>query len=112
MKTVIVTGGRDYDDWAMLQEVLNFINPDVVVQGGAWGADQMAVDWAEYNKKEFLTFNADRNKHGRAAGPIRNKEMLQANPKAVVVAFPGGAGTANCVRTAVELNMIVLQVHK
>jgi K+-sensing histidine kinase KdpD len=51
--------------------------------------------------------------HGRAAGPIRNRELLQqAIAKAVahtspvsiasvlVVAFPGGAGTASLVREA------------
>jgi hypothetical protein len=112
MKTVIITGGRDYDDWAMLQEVLNFIDPDLVVQGGASGADKMALQWAEYNKKELLTFNADWDKHGRAAGPIRNREMLKAHPEGVVVAFPGGKGTADCVRAAFERNMVILQVHK
>ena len=51
--------------------------------------------------------------HGRAAGPIRNRELLgQAIAKAVahtspgcltsvlVVAFPGGAGTASLVQQA------------
>ena len=56
---------------------------------------------------------ADWHRHGRAAGPIRNRELLElaisravaltsaAAPVAVlVVAFPGGAGTASLVQQA------------
>lgn len=112
MKDVIVTGGRDYDDWAMVQEVLNLFDIGLLIQGGASGADSDAKEYARLNNIECVTVAADWNKHGKAAGPIRNKEMLLKYPNAIVVAFPGGAGTANCVKTAVALNRIVLQVHK
>ena len=113
MKTdIIVTGGRDYDDWAMLQDVLSAFDAKLIVQGGAQGADRMARKYAEDNKIVSVTVEANWNKHGRAAGPIRNREMLMEYPEAIVVAFPGGAGTANCVKQAVELNRIVLMVHK
>ena len=112
MKQAIVTGGRDYDDWDTIQEVLNFHQPDVVIQGGASGADKLAKYWAELNQKGFITVIADWQKHGRAAGPIRNRLMLENYPHAFVIAFPGGRGTADCVRTANELNRIVFQVHK
>lgn len=112
MRQVIITGGRDYDDWTMVQDVLNFIKPDLVVQGGAEGADKLAKEWAQLNNVECKTYEADWNKFGKGAGPIRNRIMLMEHPKAVVVAFPGGRGTANCVRQAYERNMIILQVHK
>ena len=112
-KVVIVTGGRDYDDFAMVADVLSAIQPDLVVQGGATGADKLASDWAKYSDKtECITVNADWNKYGAYAGPKRNIEMLEAYPEAMVVAFPGGKGTANCVKEAVKRNHIVLQVHK
>lgn len=112
MKQVIVTGGRDYDDWSMLQDVLRLIDPDMVIQGGASGADKMAEEWATLNKKECITVHADWNKHGRAAGPIRNREMLDSFPLAITIAFPGGKGTADCVKASYERNRIILQVHK
>jgi hypothetical protein len=37
---------------------------------------------------------ADGKKHGRAAGPIRNQKMPEEKPE-LVVAFPGGRGTAD-----------------
>jgi hypothetical protein len=112
MKQIIVTGGRDYSDRETLRAVLNFLNPDLVIQGGASGADRLAKIWAESNGKIFMTVEADWSKHGKAAGPMRNREMLRIYPDAVVVAFPGGSGTANCVKTALELNRTVLQVRK
>jgi hypothetical protein len=110
MKEVVVTGGRDYKDYIMVNEILDFINPDTVIQGGASGADKLALEWAKANKKSFVTYEADWTKYGKRAGPIRNRLMLIEHPDAVVIAFPGGAGTANCVRTAVSQNMIVLEV--
>ena len=43
--------------------------------------------------------HADWETHGRAAGPIRNEKMLTWKPD-LVVAFPGGVGTADLVRRA------------
>lgn len=110
MKTIVVTGGRDYSAFVRVKEVLDLINPDVVVQGGVMGADKLAKEWADSNQKSCITVEADWTKYGRRAGPIRNRLRLIENPKATVIAFPGGAGTANCVRTAIEQGMTVLEV--
>ncbi|MEM9912925.1 MAG: hypothetical protein AAF922_19365 [Pseudomonadota bacterium] len=45
---------------------------------------------------------------GRAAGPIRNKEMLDEGCPDLVVAFPGGRGTANMVKQAQAAGVEVL----
>lgn len=111
-KQIIVTGGRDYNDWVMFQDVLISFNPSLIIQGGASGADKMAKEWARLNNIECETVEADWDKHGKAAGPIRNKQMLLLYPNALILAFPGGAGTANCVKQAVGLNRIVLMVHE
>ena len=110
MKQVIVTGGRDYRDWNMISDVLDLIKPDTVIQGGASGADHLALEWAITNMAGYFTYVADWNKYGRAAGPIRNREMLREHPDALVIAFPGGKGTENCVSIARELHRTVLRV--
>jgi len=110
MKTIIVTGGRDYDDFNMVQDVLDLFKPTLIVQGGANGADTLARHYADSEKVKCITYEADWTKHGKAAGPIRNRLMLMEYPNAVVIAFPGGAGTANCVKQAISRNMIVLEV--
>lgn len=105
-----------------LNRVLSELKPSMVVQGGASGADECAALWAARNSIPWLTWPADWGKHGRAAGPIRNRQMLthihnycQAServlgPQAVrclLVAFPGGKGTASCVKTAQDLGIQV-----
>jgi hypothetical protein len=42
------------------------------------------------------------------AGPIRNKLMLTDGKPDVVIAFPGGAGTANMVGIAKKANIDVI----
>ena len=54
-----------------------------------------------------LAYPANWKKHGRAAGPIRNKQMLEEAKPDLVIAFPGGAGTANMVKQAREAGVKV-----
>lgn len=55
-------------------------------------------------------FQAEWKNYGRAAGPKRNRKMLLSHPNAIVLAFPGGRGTANCVQQARELGMTVVEI--
>lgn len=112
MKRIIVTGGRDYNNRQKVKEVLDFINPDVVIQGGASGLDSLAKAWANAREKASFTEEADWDKYGKAAGPIRNRTMLELFPDAIVVAFPGGKGTADCIKAALERKMLVLEVRE
>lgn len=103
---VIVCGGRNYDDYAKVREALGFLHAfrpiRHVYHGGASGADQFAGWWARENGVHVTAIPAEWDKHGRAAGPRRNAEILMiANPD-VVVAFPGGRGTADMVTRAIE----------
>lgn len=110
MKDVIVTGGRDYDDAEKMAIVLGSLDLGMVIQGGASGADLLAKKYARKCSRYIETFEADWDKHGRAAGPIRNGEMLDAHPNALVIAFPGGKGTENCVEQAIAKGMTILRV--
>lgn len=92
--------------------MLDELKPTLIVQGGASGADSLAKRYAKINLIECVTVEADWNKHGKAAGPLRNKKMLEMYPDALVVAFPGGRGTTNCVTTAKVLGLDVMEVDK
>jgi hypothetical protein len=113
---VIVCGGRNYQNRERVFETLDSIhaeNPITrLIQGGAKGADDLAFRWgmqAKTKGMEILTVHADWEKHGRAAGPIRNAEMLEEHPD-LVVAFPGGRGTADMVRQAKRAGVMVMEV--
>ena len=114
MTRIIVCGGRDYADAKRLAEVLNEVadaHPDfTLVHGGAKGADALAHEWA-LGWGIIEVFRADWAKHGRAAGPIRNRQMLDAGAD-LVVAFPGGSGTADMVRQARARGVPVREVAR
>jgi hypothetical protein len=97
---VIVCGGRSYDKRAHVYAVLDEINPIFVVQGGALGADTLARQWAETRGIPCATFHAWWTRFGKSAGGRRNAWMLMFVPVDLVVAFPGGRGTADMVSKA------------
>lgn len=112
MKDVIITGGRDYVDFETIKKILSLFDIGLLIQGGASGADKLAKYYAIDNNIPYETVLADWDKYDKAAGPIRNKEMLDRYPNAIVLAFPGGRGTENCIKQALELKRIVLRVEK
>ena len=102
---ILVCGGRDFSDRSLVFHVLDLEALEhgihVVIQGGASGADKLAREWC-YQRQSIRMWNfpADWKKHGKAAGPIRNQQMLDEGKPTKVFAFPGGRGTADMVRRA------------
>lgn len=82
-----------------------------IITGGAKGVDSAAIDWAVVNWCEFKEYLADWRKHGKAAGPIRNQQMLDEEKIDLVVAFPGGSGTADMVRRARKAGIPVKEIE-
>lgn len=112
---VLVCGGRDYDNWSEVEYQLGNIHRETpitqVIAGGAKGADTLAVMWARDEHIHINEFHADWKRHGRAAGPIRNKRMLDVGRPDLVVAFKGGKGTANMIRLAHECGVKVIETN-
>ena len=82
-----------------------------VIHGGATGADSLASEWAEAGGVVVEVYPADWRSHGRAAGPIRNQEMLEKAGPAFLVAFPGGRGTADMIRRAKKARIPVAEIY-
>lgn len=115
MNRVLVCGGRDFMDQARAFAVLDHYHAEsggfsVIIRGAARGADTLAGEWAVSRGVPVLAFPADWDAHGRAAGHIRNAEMIGEGKPTVVIAFPGGRGTANMVMQARHSHIPVLQV--
>jgi predicted Rossmann-fold nucleotide-binding protein len=113
MTLVIVCGGRDYDDvehvYAEMDKIL-IAKPDLfVIHGGASGADELAGDWAMSRGVPQAAVPAIWEYYGKRAGPMRNGWMLRLRPNGVV-AFPGGAGTANMCRQAEAAGVPVMHI--
>lgn len=112
----IICGGRDYAFTPADCKLLNALPLSAVFHGGARGADAQADAYAAGRGIVIVETPADWERYGRGAGPIRNGVMLRAalghcihaKELLIVVAFPGGAGTANMVLRARRAGVPVL----
>lgn len=113
---VLVCGGRDYADAEAMAAVLNVAharNPIVrLIHGAAAGADTLAADWALSHDVPCSAYPADWERDGKAAGPIRNRRMLDDGKPHMVLAFPGGRGTDNMIKQATKAGVSVVRVGK
>lgn len=77
--------------------------------GDAPGVDTVVRQWCKENGVRCKRFNANWKKFGNAAGPRRNRRMLDKFKPKLVNAFPGGKGTANTIAEAKRRDILVYQ---
>jgi len=110
--TVLVCGGRDFDDYDHLEEFMDELNDQYpiarIVHGDAKGADRLAGEWAQSRRIDVSKYPANWKEHGNAAGPIRNRLMLDMESPDLVVAFPGSRGTQNMIDQAEGMGVPVI----
>lgn len=80
-----------------------------LLHGGAHGADSLAGEWGKLRGVQTVVCSPGWDLYGNAAGFIRNKRMAELEPD-LVVAFPGGRGTASMVQIAKERGLPVHEV--
>lgn len=113
---VIVCGGRHYCDQERVFKELDTIHKhggkpiSMVIQGGAAGADRLGRFWAENRGVHCAAVHALWDAYGKAAGIFRNDAMLSLKPD-LVIAFPGGRGTADMVGRAKLAGIKVIEIQ-
>ncbi|MBX9853892.1 MAG: SLOG family protein [Gemmatimonadaceae bacterium] len=109
---VIVCGGREYNELQHVWTTLSGMSPEItaIAHGGADGADCCAGAWASAAGVSTRVFRANWSLHGRAAGPLRNAQMLREFQPDAVIAFPGGRGTADMIRQARAAGVRVIEI--
>lgn len=109
---VLVCGDRDWTDIGMIaNELSKYPLGTVIIEGEARGADKIARAVAEELGFEVAKFPADWAKHHKAAGPIRNQQMLDEGKPDLVLAFHdnlmSSKGTLDMVKRARKASVIV-----
>ena len=97
---VLVCGGRRFQRKDVVFHALDVLDKQrgpfaTIIHGGAQGADQLGGLWALMRDRAERIYQADWERHGKAAGPKRNLRMLLEGDPDLVIAFPGGKGTAH-----------------
>ena len=103
---VAIVGSRDFNDESymerMVEEAVGIDNIDLIVSGGAKGADSLAEELAVKHDIPTKIYPANWLRYGKSAGMIRNKEIVRAAD--VVIAFWNGQspGTKMSIRECVQ----------
>lgn len=102
MKRVIICGSRHWDDRHIVEVVVTGLACHAqrltIIEGGAPGADRIAGDYADQYSRAIpmtayepvvyhLQYPADWQQHGKAAGFVRNQQMLDEGDPDMVVGF-------------------------
>ena len=116
---VIIAGSRGFDDYDLLRSKCDAFfsrrKPTAIICGEARGADKLGRRYAEENGIEVLSYPAEWSRYGRAAGNIRNAEMLKVAD--ALVAFWDGrsSGTKHMIEITREKNIpyrVVMYLEK
>lgn len=116
---ILVCGGRDtkfsYEDFykEMIKQIEDIDDwySIVIIHGGARGIDSFAHKLAKDICCDRLVYPANWALYGKSAGPLRNKQMLEEGKPNLVIAFPGGKGTAHMVKIAKEAGVPVTLIE-
>ena len=84
---ILCCGDRNWTDTDLILDTLaQYMHMDdvTIIHGCARGADTIAGNAAKLLGFKVEEYPADWEKHGRAAGPIRNVRMLNAKPDHVI----------------------------
>lgn len=103
---ILITGSRDWTDRRIIEDAIvkaardADVHPQdtVIVHGKARGADTIAAEIGLKYGCQVEGHDAAWSLHGKAAGHIRNGEMVRAGAD-IVLAFPLGEsrGTRDCI---------------
>lgn len=129
---IIIAGGRDFDDYAMLRrETLRIVREIAmkntgtttikkeiveIVSGAARGADRLGEQFSKEFNLRLKQFHANWNLYGNMAGYMRNSEMaryaISDEANGVLIAFWDGKsrGTKHMIETAKKSGMSVYVV--
>lgn len=97
----IVAGGRDFNNYSIVRQVLSQFNDITeIVSGDAKGADTQGTIYGNQYNIPVKHFPADWDYYGHAAGFIRNIEMAQYADCAICFWDGKSKGTEHMIKTA------------
>lgn len=105
MKTAVI-GSRTFDNYDQLKTILDNLSdkPAEIISGGANGADSLAERYAQENNLPLTIHLANWKAYGRAAGPIRNKQLIEDCEQVVAIWDGQSKGTQHSIKIAQKLN--------
>jgi len=113
---ILICGDRHWKNKKLIEEAVKQYKPTLIIEGGAMGADHIAGLIAKEKNIPLKEFFPDWMSHGKAAGPIRNKQMLVEGVPDMVIAFhndlAASKGTKNMIEQATKAGVKVIHIKE
>ena len=107
---VLITGSRNWSDKDAVEIAIARAKPDIIIEGGAKGADAIAKEYSNKTFRKVIEVKAEWDKYGKRAGGIRNSTMIAMKPD-LVLAFSKDLskdkGTRDTVNKAMKKGIVV-----
>lgn len=111
---LLVCGDREWTDRKLIRRFLKTLKPIFVIEGEAKGADTIARQEAEAIGIQVMKFHADWNRYGKAAGMVRNAQMISKGNPNMVIAFHrslmDSKGTKDMVEKSIKAKILTLHI--
>ena len=111
---VIIAGSRSFVDYEKLRSVCDSILPNQyseprisILSGTSSGSDSLGERYANERGFALNRYPANWKQYGRAAGPIRNRQMVEDADAAIVFWDGQSRGTKNLIEEAKKQGLIV-----
>lgn len=108
---IAVVGSRSFDDFDRMNFILNRYKIDVIISGGAIGADSLARKYALDHKISIAEFLPEWKRFGKQAGFIRNKLIVNACEGLIAFWDDESRGTKHSIDLARSQNKLLKIVH-
>jgi hypothetical protein len=112
---IAIVGSRTFNDYALLEKELNSLRESVeielIVSGGAKGADSLGQRYADSNKIPTKIFLPNWTLHGKAAGFIRNRDIIENSDYCIAFWDGTSKGTLSSIELAKKKGILVKVVQ-
>ena len=110
-----IVGCRKYSDYKRFCSIVDkwitaHGKPITIISGGASGVDTMAERYANENGIDFIVFKADWQKYGRAAGPVRNKQIVSEATHILALPSADSVGTRDTIAKSKGKHVTVVEI--
>lgn len=107
MKRIVIGGYRNFNNYDVFKDFVDSCigkeTEITILSGHCKGADLMAERYAKEKGFALEIYPADWQKYGRAAGPIRNKQMVENADTVIAFVSESASGTKNLIGNAKKL---------
>jgi hypothetical protein len=108
MKRIVIGGYRNFNDYEIFKDFVDLCIRDkteiTILSGHCKGTDLMAERYAKEKGFALEIHPADWKKYGKAAGPIRNRQMVENADTVIAFASETATGTKNLIQNAKKLD--------